>query len=742
MNPPLPYIPDREAVFAPLSGGLPPPPDDEREIGDYIRSVLRRKWLVLGLGLIAAGIASVVAMSMPPIFRSTATVLIETGKSKILSIDEVYSGPSQDREHYQTQVEILKSREIAYRTVMALKLWEAPEFDPRRPEGGWFDELKTAIGIPRDPEPKWSEQRLADATVGRFIGNVNVEAVRLSQLVKVSFEARDNELAALAANTFADMYIETDRESRFKMTQSANEWLQERMSVLRDRLGESERALQAYREQQGLVNIGGSAQTLEGQQLGQLTQRLVEARVKRSELESAYQQIGSVKDEDFASMPSINRDVNVAEARARVSVAKRKLAVLAESHGAQYSGVTEAEAELKAAQDDLRARIREGVASLTREYRAARATELSIENALAEARGTIQDVSRREFELGVLEREVQANKQIYDLFISRAKETNVGGALQSQVARVVDPAAVSFAPVKPARAQIVLFALIVGLATGVVIALFSDSAGKTVQGSDDAEARLQLPVLAVLPELRDEARPALARLFLDQPNSLHAEAIRTARTGILLSNIGDANKVLLVTGSVREEGKTSICTNLALALAQTRRTLLIDANMRDPMVGTRLGLPADAKGLSDLVAGTATFAECVHAVPGTSLMVIPAGTRPPNPLELLLSERFRTVLESVTHKADIALIDSPSVEVVSDALVIAPAATGCIYVVKAQDTPIAVAQKGITRIQRAGGRVVGVLVNSLDFSRSREPYPGGAAPPRRRDFAHTVLGMR
>ena len=226
----------------------------------------------------------------------------------------------------------------------------------------------------------------------------------------------------------------------------------------------------------------------------------------------------------------------------------------------------------------------------------------------------------------------------------------------------------------------------------------------TIKGSESAELKLHQPVLAVLPALSGEQLENVATMFIREPNSHHAEAIRTARTGIQLSNVDQNHRLLVVTSSVPAEGKTSTTINLALALSQTKRTLLIDGDMRRPQVGVRLGLAPNAKGLSNLVTGTASLKECVHAVEGSSLLVMPAGDIPPNPLDLLLSQRFKEAIRHLQPQLDFILIDTPPVELVSDALSIAPMATSTIYVVRATETPVPVIRKGLSRLQRARQR--------------------------------------
>ena len=190
----------------------------------------------------------------------------------------------------------------------------------------------------------------------------------------------------------------------------------------------------------------------------------------------------------------------------------------------------------------------------------------------------------------------------------------------------------------------------------------------------------------------------------------------------MLSAIDLDNKIVLVTSSVPGEGKTTFSINLAVAHSHTKKTLLIDADMRRPAVGKGLDLEPNSKGLSDLVAGTASLAECAKKVDGTDLHVISAGTSVLQPLELILSHRFKDTIDFLSKEYEIIIIDSPPVELVSDALVLSKMATGVVYVVKALDTPYQLARKGLMRLRRSEGKILGVVLNHLDFKKAEKYY--------------------
>jgi len=718
--PALPNMPQpvQPPAFAPL--GLAVSQEQKLELLEYWRSITKRKWGILGLALMVALLAGVVAFALAPVYRSTATVLIEAGKVKVLSIEDVYTN-SQQREHYQTQVEIMKSREVAERTVRALKLWDHPAFDPRKAQPSWRSRLMVAAGVTQ-PKAEWKQDDLERAAIGAVMGRLSVEPVRSSQLVKVSFEAENPEVAALVVNAVATEYIDSDRDSRFKMSQQVSAFLQERLASLREKLSQSEQSLQAYREQKGIVNIGGSAQAVAGRQVGDTAEKLVQARSRRVELESAYLQAKATTPNQYAEIPAVMRDPTVANTLRDANTAKRNLATLQETLGNQHYKVLQAQGELNELQRVLQQQSEIVVASLRREYEAARSTEVSVERSLGAAQGSIQMVNREEFQLAVLERDAASNRQLYEMFMSRAKETNLASDVQSAVGRVIDRAVPPNVPVRPAKVQIVVVAAVLALFLGAMASLLIDRLDNTLKGGDDAELRLRLPVLTALPLLEGVDRPHMARVFIDESHSHYAEGIRTARTGVLLSSLDVPHKILLITSTLPGEGKTTVAVNMALAHAQTKRTLLIDCDMRRSQAARALGLATGLKGLTNLVAGNAEIDECVYPVRESKLMVMPMGDMPPNPLELLLSQRFKEALKALSEDYEMVIIDSPPVELVSEALVLAPLATSVAFVVKAMSTPAPLARKSIARIQRAGGNILGVVVNQLDFKHAQRYY--------------------
>ena len=694
------------------------------------RSLSKRKWSILGLVVAVGLLATALAMSLTPIYRATTVVMFETGKSQVVSIEDLYAGASSNRDFLATQLEVMRSREVALKTVQALNLWNHPAYDPRLPRSGPWAELEArardALGMQTEPVPvDWTPQRLADAVVGSFQSGLSLELSRNSQIARVSFESSDPLLAAQAANMLAKVFIENDLNARYEMTRQATNWLQERVTDLKDKVVESERALQAFRERSGIISAQGAAQSGASGQLDGLTGRLLDARLRRTDAETAYDQVrNAAKGADLSTIPAVIRAPGVADAKRYLQEAERKFSETAQRYGFEHPRYVAAKAELEAGKASLKSQLDTTVASIRREFEAAQAVEREIERALGQARASVQNLNRSEFELGVLQREVDSNREMYNLFMTRAKETSNTSDLQTPIARVVDPALAPGGPVKPAKTRIVLISMLLALMAGVAASLLLDQLDKTIKNSDDVERKLQVPLLTTLPLLSraDARRAASARLFVDNPNSVFSEAVRTARSGVLLSALDEPHRVLLVTSSLPGEGKSTFSVNLALSHAQTHRTLLIDADMRRPSVAKALDLKPNGLGLSTFVAGNKGLVDCIQAVEGSRLHVMPSGPLPPNPLEMISSKRFKERMAELSQHYDMIIMDSPPVELVSDALMLCSVATGVIYVTKAMETTTPMVSKGLERVRRADGQVLGLVLNQFDFKRANKYY--------------------
>ncbi|GHA27726.1 lipopolysaccharide biosynthesis protein [Oceanisphaera arctica] len=697
--------------------------DDEIDLRQLWLAIYRRKWSIITLTLVVAMLSVLVVFNITPIYKANATLLIENKSANVVSIEQVYGLDGAGSEYLQTQFELLKSRAMAERVVRELNLDTHPEFDPRQqpaPLVDWRGMIKSVLPtLPGDLEAKAppTEAQIFDGVVRAFRERISVSPQGKTQLVEVSVEMADAATAALAANALADGYIESQLEAKLDMTQTATSWMNERLGGLKNSLDDSERRLQAFMEQENLLNLDGIT-SVSASELSNTGDRLTDARRERNAAESMYRQVSAIQSSDYrrlSSVPAVISDPVVAQFKAAEATASAKVQELSRRYGAKHPAMVAAQSDLNSARESLKAQVEQVVGSIENNYRLAVANEKGLQSSFEQNKEEIQNISRNEFRLRELQREVDTNRSLYDTFMTRLKETSATQDLQTVNARVVDRAVVPEFPVKPKKSLIVVLATMLALMLGMGLALLLDMLNNTFKGTADIENKLNLPVLGILPLLKGKVGN-VARQFKLGKDKAFAESVRTIRTGLVLSGMDNPYKVTVVTSSVPGEGKSSVSSNLAQALGQMEKVLLMDADMRRPTVAKNYEFAVGTPGLANLIAGTAALKDCIQQVDGIDVM--PAGMVPPNPLELLSSDRFTTALAQLSEQYDRIIIDSAPTQAVSDALVLAQHANAVIYVVKSESTAIPHVKAGIGKLLQLGAPVKGVVLNQLDVKKA------------------------
>ena len=691
--------------------------EDVIDLSLYWSIIMIRKWKIIVFVGATTLLAALFSLSMERVYRASTTVLIESDQAKIVSIEDVYGVNTTGKEYFLTQFEILKSRQLPERVVKRLELTKHPLFDPRQE-----DESFSLTGLLTDSKKvATTDEEVFQIVVSRFHEGLSVSPVRNTQLAKIIFESSDPKLAALVTNTLAEEYIDSHLEAKLQVTVQAAGWLSGRLVELRNTLQESERKLQAYRESEGLVDVKG-VQTLSADELEELTQRLADASQNRSEAETLYRQVQRLGDEpayeDLIGIPLILLHPLVQNMREEQGRADRRVAELRKRYGPKHPKMIAAESNAEQAKLQLQyqaARVANGIET---DYRGAIQTERTIKAQMDGAKRRVQGVNRKEFKLSELQRDVESNRQLYDMFLTRTKETGEAGGLQSAHARVVDRAIPPRHPIKPRKSLIVMLAMAVSTLIGVMLAFLFESFNKTVRTPDDIEEKLGLPMLGFLPlEASNKSKLPFEGFSLSARGGF-SEAIRTVRTALMLSSIDEPHKVTVVTSSIPGEGKSTVALNLARALGQVEKVLLIDADMRRPTMSRVIDLPRESAGLSNLVAGTASLEDVIYRMDDYEVDVLPSGVIPNNPLELISSKRFSGLLDELKEGYDRIIVDSAPAHAVSDVLVLSQAADAVVYVIKADSTSSDIVLKGLDSLRDVNAPVVGCVLNHVDIRKS------------------------
>ncbi len=701
-----------------------PQPIEKREKKDFLqywRILVRHKLSILGLAFISVLVTTLVVYNMTPIYRSTATIMIQPDSPKILSIQDIYNAERVGGEGFlQTQIQVLKSREIAERVAKKLGLEKSSLFIPARQSTMFWDKWFSASAM--KPVPESEKFKII---VARLEGGLSISTVQNSgQIIKISFDSSDRDLAASIPNAYAEAYIESDLEAKVQMMQKANAWLIQRLGDLKKKLDASEQALQAYRVQANIVDTKGIALNGAGKQLDEISSNLIAARQRLAEAQVVYYQVENLEGQPlpaYESIPAVLRNTLYIQAKEAESKAEQKVAELRQRYGSMHPRMIAAQSDLRIAENNLKVQIAAVVGAIKKDYEMAKANEIAAEQAQGQVRSDIQNMSRKEFQLNVLQRDVDGNRQLYDLFMNRAKEMNVGANLQSTIARVIDPSIPADRPFKPDKKKIIGMSLVIGLALGIALSFLFEYLNNTLKNREDVEEKVGMNTLGVIHMLGAKSSDDAKRMFLDHPNSEFSESVRSIRTGVLLSSLDEPHKVVMVTSSLPQEGKSTLSVNLAFAVGQMKKVLLLEADLRRPSIADILHDDPSMPGLLEYLVGTAGLDQCIHKTESGNVSLIPCGKLLTNPLELISSRRFGEMLEKLSAMFEMVVIDSPPVVSVSDSLVLSRHASAVIYVVRADETPYQMVRSGIRRLRDVDAPLLGVVLNCADL-KAEEGY--------------------
>lgn len=699
---------------------------DEIDLFKIWAILWRRKWAIVGFSMLVSLLVGLFQLTVSPTYRAETTVLIEGKPSSVGAIEHAYGRDTAGSEYLPTQLELFKSRALAERVVRQLNLVAHPEFSAQEQEG-LFALLKKLFGVldirrlapnstALDPATAEALEALRfDEVTRAFMTRIKVIPQGKSTLVKVQVEMSDPHMAAKAANALAKGLIESQMEAAVEVSTGASTWMNGRLVSLREQLKVSEERLQRYREAENLVDVGGVS-TISAAELARTGDRLIDARLQLAEAESQYRQVQANRGnwEKLAAIPVVLGHPQVQQFKAEETKARAKVEERSKRYGAQHPQMEAARSELNAVAASLRGQIVQVVAGIERNYQLAVANQKSLQASFNRIKSQLQNISRKEFKLRELKSEVDANRSLYNAFGNRLKETAATSDLDIVSVRIVDPAIVPTMPVGQRKVLVVTLSAVLCLILGAALTLLYEALNNTFKSVDQVEEQLNIPVLGVAPRLSTTLGCELGQLYGRDLDRRFSESVRTMRTGIVLSGLKQPHKVLLVTSSIPGEGKTTVSTNLACALGQMERVLLIDADLRRPMLAKNFQLPVGSPGLANVLAGTATLDDCIRQVDGMD--VLAAGTVPPNPQELLASALFSQLLEQLSERYQRIVIDTPPCLAVSDAVLMSTLADFVVYVIKSDATAAPLVHKGIGQLLQGNAPVKGIVLNQVDVT--------------------------
>ncbi len=696
----------------------------EPHLLDYLIVLRKHRWLIIFFLLAIVSIVTIATFRMQPVYEATARVEIDRENANSMHFaDSEQEDMYADLENYiVTQSKILTSETMAMLTVKSMGLDRLPQF------GG-------VPGKPAKPAPPGSDASLTrPAALGAFLGSLSVKRVPNSRLLDVTFEATDPALAARVVNAHLNNFIEQNFRSRYDAATQASNWLAGQLNEMKIKVENAEDARLAY-ERENQIWTTDQKTDISSQKLADLDKQLTDAQAERINKEAVYQLAQSGNYDAIAAV----RDSSVIQ-----DILKQQTTLSAQyteavnQYGPKYPKVVRIEAQIKDLDQLITKEKANIVNQVEADYRGSRQREMLLKQALDEQKTETNQTAEKLVQYNILNREAEANKQLYDGMLQKLKEAGISAGLRSSNIRIVDPALIPTGPSRPNKTRNIMLSILVGLIGGIGLALLREYLDNTVKTPDDIENLARLPSLAVVPALSNStgkrngrfskllkspvitSKEGRAELIShNMPQSQMSEAFRALRTSLLLSQADHPPQVILMTSALPREGKTTAAVNLAVTLAQLGdKTILVDADLRKPGINRALSL-VDGKhaGLSSYLAGVSSVDLITVPHPAiTNLDAIPTGPIPPNPADLLSSRRLTELISELRGRYKFVVIDSPPIMAATDAVILSVLVDGVLLVVRSGETP----KEAFTRTRDLLGsvkcRMLGVVLNAVDAS--------------------------
>jgi len=691
--------------------------DDQINLAEYWRT-LRRRWrLFAGTALATLFVALVFTLLTTPIYRAGTTLQIERDTIKVVAFEGIEPSESPlDRDFYQTQYELLKSRSLARRVIEDLKLVDDPTYE-KYVEAA--DE-QAEVGSNGNAVPEGARRQLrVEALVEPVLDSLAIEPVRNSRLVRVNFDSPDPKVAARIANAYATGFIASNLERRFQASSYAKKYLEERLAQLKDRLEDSERKVVAFSEQEQIVSISDDKPSLDAQSLGDLNSALATAEGARMKAEALWR---GVSQGDGMALPQVVANPLIQKLREQRAGMEANYQNSLATFKPDYPNMLQLQQQIAEANRQIGVEVSNIRQAVRIDYEAALAQENLLRSRIATLKGDVLDLQGRSIQYNILKREAEKNRQLYDALLQRYKEIGVAGSIGANNISVIDVAVPPSKASSPRKLLNLAIGLVLGMLLGVLVVFVVHHLDNTVRDPMSLESAAGLAVLGAIPRLGDGETPLQAASDL---RSAFSEAYRSVRTALQFATARGLPDTLLITSAGPSEGKSTSALELARNIAQLgKRVLLIDADLRGASVHKSTGL-SSAKGLSTLLSGACALDEALQSWRDGALSVITSGPLPPNPPELLGGDALPKLLGDLRQRFDVIVLDGPPILGLADAPLLANHATATMIVVAAKSTRIDALQAAIRRLQFAHARLIGAVLTHFEIEAGDEHYGYG-----------------
>lgn len=697
--------------------------------------ILRRQYpsiIAIVCGVLA--LALIYLFTATPKFTATARLVIDTRKVQLFQ-QPTLGDMTFDPAMTETQVEIIKSDNISLSVIKDLRLFDDPEFTG--PGGGLVGAIVGGIsGLFSSDEPK-TDFELNQEALERFAKQRDVKRVGLTYVMDVNFTSVDADKSARIANAVVDAYIVDQLEAKYQATRRASVWLQDRIKELRTQASAAQRAVVAFKEQNNIVDTGGRLMT--DQQVAEVNSQLILARAATAEAKARLDRINDIMRQEIpdASVADALKNDTIIKLRGQYVDLAAKAAEWAGRYGANHLAVI----RLRAQMLEIRRNISDELSRIQQAYQSdydiARTREQSISDSLQSVVTESQSTNKAQVQLRELESSAQTYQAMYDNFLQAFMQATQQQSFPISEARLISPASRPLTKSQPKTLIVLGVAIAGGLMLGFGLALFREFSDNVFRTTTQVESRLHVNCLATLPlfkptnskpppDPRTRAEMIRQRLIprnerplwyvVDTPFSRFAEALRSIKVAADLNGIVKENKVIGMTSSLPNEGKSTVSTNLAQLIAHAGgRVLLVDLDLRNPSLSRWLA-PDAPGGVIDVISGKMSLKDAIWTDPSTGLSFLPGGATSKllHTNEVLASAAVKNLFATLRPLFDYIIIDLPPLAPVVDVRATASLVDSYVYVIEWGRTKIDLVEHNLSRASGVYDRLLGTVLNKAD----------------------------
>lgn len=682
------------------------PTGNHRQFGRYldpvgmIQAVLDNKWLIFLSTLLFTALAIAYVTLAVPTYQAITTVEVTPSSPNLITFDDQNKQDRTDVNFLQTQIELLRSRGVAQRVIEKLELKQLEEFQPK-PSSGFSNVVNQAL--------------IDNQVTDLFLEKLTVEQIEFTQLVQITYESTSADIAANISNAIAEEYIEAHVERRNALSSNAVDSISLRLASLKDNLEASEKKLLDFKLSNNIVNVDGGVGRLEEQQILLSSSELVNAKSSLSQISNVRNEMRNLQGNPrlLSTLPQIYNDPLIRQTRSDLNDEQRKLSELSNKYGNKHPLIVNASSRITSLNNSLQSYTQQIVDRIDKEYRQLSSRVAVLESTLQQGKSGIQNFGAKRIELEAIEDEVATNRDIYSTFFNRLLEFNSIRGLESDNAVITEFAYPPSEPFKPSKKIIVLLAFLGSLILSTLIAVMTRVFDNTIASTRDVDSRTGLKLLGIIPYSNTQNRSSWLP-WSKAKDSNPSESLNILCANIRLADRNGENKLIMITSSAPDEGKTTTAVQLAAAMSKSERVLLVDADLRKGSLSKAVGIGTDGPGLTNFVLGDGQTENTIKYNDKTEFYFMSCGTAVDQPLALLSSKAFERKFRELALIYDRVIFDCPPIHAVSDPKVISRMADSVIYLIKAKDTPSLLVERGITALRELNANIIGAVVTQVN----------------------------